>query len=114
MTFERSALTQPTEPHAPLPPTDPTLAVLVEMQSQLKEQTNLLRTMQQELLALRTAQATHSDTMVTLERQLRWTRWRRLVRTTVAALFWLAVLAVVAYYWSDLSKFWNEIARYIL
>lgn len=111
---ERSTLPQPTEPHTPLPPADPTLAVLAEMQNQLKEQTNLLRTMQQELITLRAAQSTHSDTLVTLERQLRWARWRRHVRMTVFSLFWLAVASVIFYYWSDLSAFWNEIARYIL
>lgn len=114
MTVERSTFQQPTEPHAPLPPTDPTVTVLVEMQNQLKEQTTLLRAMQQELIALRTAQATHSDTLVTLERQLRWARWRRRIRLTLFSLFWLAVAAVILYYWQDLSGWWNEIARYVL
>jgi hypothetical protein len=114
MTVERSTLPQPIEPRPPLTPADPTLAVLAEMQHQLKEQTNLLRAMQQELIALRTAQTTHSDTLVTLERQLRWARWRRRVRLTVFGLFWLAVAAVILYYWQDLSGWWNEIARYVL
>lgn len=114
MTVERSTFQQSTEPRTPSPPADPTLAVLAEMQNQLKEQTTLLRTMQQELIALRTAQSTHSDTLVTLERQLRWARWRRRIRLTIYSLFWLAVVATLTYYWRDLSGWWNEIARYVL
>ena len=114
MTLERSTGRQLVEGRDSLPPADPTLAVLAEMQNHLKEQTTLLRMMQQELTALRTAQATHSATLTTLEHQLRWARWRRRVRTTLAGLFWLAVTAALIYYWSDLSKFWDEIARYIL
>lgn len=114
MTAERSTFKQPAEPEAPLSPADPTLATLAAIQQQLKEQTNLLRMMQQELTALRTAQATHSDTLVTLERQLRWARWRRRIRLTVFGLFWVAVAGGVMYYWRDLSTLWNDVARYIL
>lgn len=114
MTVERSTGRPLAEGREALPPAEPMLAVLAEMQNQLKEQTTLLRMMQQELTTLRTAQATHSATLTTLEHQLRWARWRRRVRTTLAGLFWLAVAATIIYYWSDLSKFWNEIARYIL
>ncbi|MCE7986729.1 MAG: hypothetical protein DYG89_36610 [Caldilinea sp. CFX5] len=114
MTVERATFQQPTEPRPPVPPPDPTVAVLAEMQNQLKEQTHLLRAMQQELVALRTAQATHSDTLATLERQLRWARWRRRIRLTIFGIFWLAVAAVILYYWQDLSGWWNEIARYVL
>ena len=89
MTVDNSPLEQATERPVQLPPVDPTAAALATVQRQLAEQTSLLRTLHQELAALRAAQATYSDTVVKLERQLRWARWMRRIRTTLFTLFWL-------------------------
>ena len=97
-----------------MPPVDPTVATLAAIQRQLAEQTHLLRAMQQELLELRTTQATNGATIVKLERQLRWARWVRRIRTTLFALFWLGVVAILAYYWTDLSIIWQQWSTFLL
>lgn len=106
MTIDNAARAQTTDQPAPMPPVDPTVATLAAIQRQLAEQTHVLRAMHQELTELRTAQATNGVTMVKLERQLRWARWMRRIRTTIFALFWLGVVALLAYYWTDLSTTW--------
>lgn len=114
MTVDNSPLEQATERPVQLPPVDPTAAALATVQRQLAEQTSLLRTLHQELAALRAVQATYSDTVVKLERQLRWARWMRRIRTTLFTLFWLGVVAILAYYWTDLSTIWNNWATFLL
>lgn len=114
MAFDKSAIEQAAESAAQLPPVDPTAAALAIVQRQLAEQAALLRMMNQELAALRAAQATYSDTVVKLERQLRWARWVRRLRRTIFALFWLGVLAILAYYWTDLSTIWHNWATFLL
>lgn len=97
-----------------LPPVDSTTAALATVQRQLAEQTHLLRNLTQEVAALRAAQATYSDTVVKLEKQLRWARWTRRIRTALIALFWLGVLVILAYYWTDLATIWNNWATFLL
>lgn len=107
MTVDHPTKEPTTEPATPIPPLDPTVATLAAIQRQLAEQTYLLRAMQQDLLELRTTQATNGTTIVKLERQLRWSRWVRRIRSVLFLLFWLGVAAIVAYYWTDLSTTWN-------
>ena len=114
MTLENTTREQTTDSPAQLPPVDPTVATLAAIQRQLAEQTHLLRAMHQELTELRTAQATNGVTIVKLERQLRWARWMRRLRTTIFALFWLGVVAILAYYWTDLSTIWNNWGTFLL
>lgn len=114
MTIDNTTRAQTTEPPAPMPPGDPTVATLAAIQRQLAEQTHVLRAMHLELTELRTAQATNGVTMVKLERQLRWSRWMRRLRTTIFALFWLGVLAIFAYYWTDLSTIWDNWSTFLL
>jgi len=95
-------------------PVDPTVVALGRMQQQLAEQNRLIQVMGQELAALREMQATYQVTLNKLERQLRWARWVRSIRSAIFLLFWLGVLAVLFYYWSDLSTLWEDWRRFIL
>lgn len=114
MTVEHAAREPSPEQPTPTPPVDPTVATLAAIQRQLAEQTHLLRTMHQELLELRTAQTTSGATIVKLERQLRWARWVRRIRSALFVLFWLGVVAILAYYWTDLSTIWQQWSNFLL
>lgn len=99
---------------AQVAPVDPTVVALERMQQQLVEQSRVIQGMGQELAALKAVQAANQVTLDKLERQLRWARWMRRIRSTIFLLFWLGVLAVVFYYWRDLSNLWEDWRRFIL
>lgn len=99
---------------APLPPVDPTVAVLVAVQNHLEQQTKLLQKMNEELVAFRATQTTYGETLARMDRHLRWARWGRRIRTLFFTLFWLSIVGITLYYWADLSAMWNDWSRFIL
>jgi len=114
MTLQKQVGGQRGEIPAQLTHGDPLLTAVGTIQRQLEQQARLLQNLQQEVIALRETQSAYHETLIKLERQLRWTRWVRRVRGTIFGLFWLGVAAILAYYWSDLSTLWNDWSRFIL
>ena len=114
MTLQKGVVNQGSEISAHLMQRDPVLTAVRTIQGQLEQQTRLLQSLQQEIIALRETQSTYHATLTKLERQMRWARWMRGVRGAIFGLFWLGMAAILAYYWRDLSTLWSDWSRFIL
>jgi hypothetical protein len=114
MKFEESTAVQRAEQPTLLQQVDQRLAALAAVPDQLEQQARVLQAMSQELAALRATQTAYHETLIKLDRQMRWTRWWRGIRSAIFWLFWLGVAGILAYYWEDLSNIWDDWARFIL
>ena len=110
---ERTAPLPPERPHRPPLAAKPR-ASAETIAAQLAQQTQLIHALHQEVLALRAAQTAQGETIAQLDRYLRWLRWGRRIRGAIVLLFWLGIAAVIAYYWGDLSRIWEEWSRFLL